>query len=96
MVNMISSASRKVKEGKLVKVEIEYDSNIKKVKITGDFFMIPEEVVDKIEKSMLGLEKDVSMETIVERIETVAKAHNVLMIGIGTYSLAQVIREALN
>ncbi len=58
---MISHASMKVREGKLVKVEVEYDEVIRKIKITGDFFLHPEEILEKIEKSTLGLKKDASM-----------------------------------
>lgn len=93
MVCMI--AKQKVKEGKLVKVEIEYDGSIRKLKITGDFFLHPEDILERIEKSMLGLKKDVSVETIASKIHGIAEAHDAQMIGIGPESLACVIKEAL-
>jgi lipoate-protein ligase A len=93
---MISSASKKVKEGKLVKVEVEHDEVIKKIKITGDFFLLPEDALQTIEKSMLGMEKETGIETIISKIRSVAEIYNVQMIGISPESLAQVIREALN
>ncbi len=92
---MIASASQKVKEGKLVKVEVEYDRIIRRIKITGDFFLHPEDVLDRIEESMIGLEKDASIETIASIIQRIAQAHDAQMIGIGPESLASVIREAL-
>jgi len=45
-------ARQKVKEGKVVKVEVEYDEVIKNIRITGDFFLHPEDILDKIEKSI--------------------------------------------
>ncbi len=88
-------ASQKVKEGKLVKVEVECDKFIKKVKITGDFFLHPEDVLEMIEKSILGLRKDAGKDEIVSRIHKIAEANDVQMIGVSPESLALVIREAL-
>jgi lipoate-protein ligase A len=93
--NMISNASQKVKEGKVVKVEVEYDEVIRKIKITGDFFLHPEEILEKIEKSTLGLNKDTSMEAIASKIQRIVKAHDAQMIGISPESMAAVIKEAL-
>lgn len=88
-------ASQKVREGKLVKVEIECGESISKIKITGDFFLHPEDVLEEIERSMLGLRKDADTEDIASRIRSTAEAHGAQMIGIGAESLASVIKEAL-
>ncbi|CAG0986481.1 hypothetical protein METP3_02389 [Methanosarcinales archaeon] len=91
-----SSQKVKVKEGKIVKVEVELDFDvIKKLRITGDFFLHPEEVLDDIEKSMTGLKKDVSFDTIVFKIQNIVKDHNTQMIGISPESIAEVLRGAL-
>ena len=90
---MIAFAKKKAREGTLVKVEVEYDETIKKLNITGDFFLHPEDVLDEIEKSMIGLEKDVSFDTLVFKIHEIAG--DARMIGISPESLALVIREAL-
>lgn len=92
---MIACSSRKVKEGKIVKVEVDCGAVIKKLKITGDFFLHPEDVLDEIEKSMIGLEKDVSFDTLVLKIHKIARNYDALMIGISPESLAEVMREAL-
>lgn len=92
---MIAYASRKVREGKLVKVEVEYGEVIRKIKITGDFFLHPEEILEKIEKGLLGLKKDASMETIASKIQRIVSAHGAQMIGVSPESLAMVIKEAL-
>ncbi len=92
---MIAYASRKVREGKLVKVEVEYDNAITKLKITGDFFLHPEDILEKIEKSVLGLEKDASIDVIASKIRGIVEAHDAQMIGISPESLAFVIKEAL-
>jgi lipoate-protein ligase A len=88
-------ASQKVREGKLVKVEVECDGFIQKIKITGDFFLHPEDALETIEKNILGLGKDASAEAIASRINEIVEANDVQMMGISTESLALVIREAL-
>ncbi len=88
-------ASQKVREGKLVKVEVECDEFIRKIKITGDFFLHPEDVLEMIEKSIFGLRKDTSTEAIASRINEIAEANDAQLIGISPESLSLVIREAL-
>ncbi len=52
----MNKAQLKVQGGKLVKVQLETeDDKIKKVKITGDFFLHPEELIDDIETSVTGV-----------------------------------------
>ncbi len=92
---MITHSSRKVKEGKIVKVEVECEDVIKKLKITGDFFLHPEDVLDDIEKTMVGLKKDVSFETLFLKIDDIVKNNDARMIGISPESIAEVLREAL-
>ncbi|NJD52030.1 MAG: hypothetical protein FIB07_04100 [Candidatus Methanoperedens sp.] len=92
---MIAHCSRKVKEGKIVKVEVEFDDVIKKLRITGDFFLHPEEVLDDIEKSMVGLKKNVSSDAMVIKIRNIVRDYNTQMIGISPESIAEVLKEAL-
>lgn len=92
---MIAHASRKVKEGKVVKVEVEYDEIIKRIKITGDFFLHPEDVLEKIEKGLIGLKNDASLEIIISKIQEIVDANNAFLIGVSPQSLAFVIKEAM-
>jgi lipoate-protein ligase A len=92
---LIAYAKQKVREGKIVKVEVEYDGFIKNLKITGDFFLHPEDVLDEIEKSLSGLEKEASVEAIASKIHTIMAAHDARMIGVSPESIAEVLKEAL-
>jgi hypothetical protein len=52
-----------LKSQKLIKVSLEYDelnNTIHSITISGDFFLYPEEDIDKLETSLIGtrLEKD--------------------------------------
>ncbi len=92
---MIFQAKQKIKEGKVVKVEVDCDKFIKDIKITGDFFIHPEEILDEIEKSIIGLERSASIETITSKIKSRITDMDIQMIGISPESLALLIREAL-
>ncbi len=92
---MISYAKQKVKEGKVVKVEVEYEDVIENIRITGDFFLHPEDTLEEIEKSIVGMEKDADVKTIVSNIQKAIAAKDVQMIGISPDSIARLIREAL-
>lgn len=92
---MIFQAKQKVKEGKVVKVEVDCDELIRNVRITGDFFLHPEDILEEIEKSMVGLERNADEETIISNILKVIADRDVQMIGISPESIALLIREAL-
>lgn len=92
---MIFQAKQKVKEGKVVKVEVDCDELIRNVMITGDFFLHPEDILEEIEKSMVGLERNADEETIISNILKVIAERDVQMIGISPGSIARLIKEAL-
>jgi lipoate---protein ligase len=92
---MISQTKQKVKEGKVVKVEIDHNSVIKNVRITGDFFLHPEDILGEIEKCIIGLDTSVSEEEILSGIQKAAAGKDVQMIGISPESIALLVREAL-
>ena len=92
---MIFQAKQKVKEGKVVKVEVDCDELIRYVRITGDFFLHPEDILEEIEKSLVGLERNADEVTIVSNILKVIADRDVQMIGISPGSIARLIKEAL-
>jgi len=45
----------KVEGGKMIKVQLaQKDEKIEKIRITGDFFLHPEELIEEIEKMLIG------------------------------------------
>ncbi len=57
--NGILSAKYKVKGGKLLRCSLRLDNNvISSIKITGDFFMYPEEKVESLEEMLTGVERN--------------------------------------
>ena len=57
---MNSKAVYKIPNGKLLKINLNYDKNtkIRHIRITGDFFAHPEESIELIEEELLNVKLD--------------------------------------
>ncbi len=52
---MILTSEYKVPGGKLIRIRMELeDEVIKRIKITGDFFIYPEETIERLEEELTG------------------------------------------
>jgi lipoate-protein ligase A len=51
---MLYEATTKVPGGKLLRVKVEAEDFINAVRISGDFFLHPEEALPAVEKSLIG------------------------------------------
>ncbi|MCK5038521.1 MAG: hypothetical protein KAS16_05430 [Thermoplasmata archaeon] len=93
--NGISKGSSvyKVPEGKLIKVwlEVEVPGNILvDIKLTGDFFIHPEEWIASLENELKGM----SMDDIPGKIIEQAEKDDVQLVGIGTEDIIHAIKLA--
>lgn len=71
----------KIPNGKLIRIRAEVDNKkIENVKITGDFFLYPEEKIESIENSFKG--KILKREEIERTIEKVIKKNKIKLLGI--------------
>lgn len=84
----------KVENGKLLKVFLDYDwraksGSIRRIKITGDFFMHPEESIEQLEKELAGakLERNV----LLEKINDFFREKRIQLFGIDSVSLVTAI-----
>ena len=46
------------KAGKLIKIDLQYDEAIREIKIHGDFFLYPEDAIDKLQHQLIGTRVD--------------------------------------
>ncbi len=77
--NGILRGSLKVKGGKLIKCMIKLkEGKIKEIKISGDFFMHPEEKIEELEKALKGVEFE--KESIEEKLNEILR--DVELVGI--------------
>ncbi len=86
--NGILKGELKVKGGKLIKCTLELDEEkIKRIKITGDFFMYPEDAIEKLEKALQGTQFD--EEEISKKVKEALK--DVELIGVAMKDFVDVI-----
>ena len=83
-------AEYKVKGGKLIRVHLTIENGkIKHIKITGDFFLHPEEVIEDIEEALRGQLLD--EQKISSIIEDVLERKQAVMLGVSPQDFARCI-----
>jgi lipoate-protein ligase A len=88
-------ATEKVAGGKLLRVKVDCSDVIKHVSITGDFFLHPEEGIEKIESAIFGLNVNDSEEKITDIIKEVIEENGIELIGIDAEAIARNIKAAM-
>jgi lipoate-protein ligase A len=88
-------AEYKVPGGKLVSVKLKCGAKIVKINVLGDFFLYPEEALQKIEKSLIGTSKEATEKELTEKIAAVASENKTEMIGVTPQAIAHTIRMAI-
>lgn len=90
---MIKKSIYKIPDGKLVKIDLEEENGmIEKIKITGDFFMHPEEIITTLEENLAGCR--VSKEDLIKNLDNFWKDYKVICFGITSQGLASAILMA--
>ena len=90
LVMLMGRASYKVKGGKLIKVQlIEREGVIEDVRIMGDFFLHPEEVIEEVESSLIGQPLDEGV--LAELIESLLRERDATLLGATPKDLAKCI-----
>ncbi|MBS7614552.1 hypothetical protein KEJ18_02305 [Candidatus Bathyarchaeota archaeon] len=86
----MNKAQLKVEGGKLIKIQLEtVDDKIKKVKITGDFFLHPEELIDDMERTVTGASLD--EKAIADRIKKFILRNKAVLLGASPEDFAKCI-----
>ena len=80
------------KDGKVVQVSVDYGNVINSVKITGDFFIHPEEGVIELEEALKGFDLSNPDEKMLEVIKKATK--EMQLVGIRPETLVNLIRRA--
>ena len=88
--DMRSQSVYKVPQGKLLKIFLEYDeknNRIYEIKITGDFFVYPEEAIELMETKL----KNTLMERaqLLEKIQSIIAEYHIQFIGVDPEGLTQ-------
>lgn len=80
----------KVPNGKLLKIFLELSGNkISGLKITGDFFLYPEDAIEKIENTLIG--KKIVEAELIATIKILQKNSSIEFFGVDAESIAKAI-----
>jgi lipoate-protein ligase A len=90
------SAEMKVKGGKFVRVRIAHEGGVTfQIHITGDFFVHPEEGLEFIERSLVGLRVPSTIEIVERIVNEVLADERITVIGFSSSDLANLVVGAL-
>ncbi len=87
---MQSQSTYKVPNGKLLKISLEYDETrnvIRHIRITGDFFVYPEETIELIEKNLRNTA--LNQESVLKKISSIIHKHHIECIGLNAEGLTK-------
>ncbi len=80
------------KAGKLIKIDLKYDETINEIKIHGDFFLYPEDSIEKLQQQLVGTRID--KQAIKERIDAILRQELIESFGFTSEQLAEAILGA--
>jgi lipoate-protein ligase A len=92
---MKGKSVKKVPGGKLIRVDVEYGEIIEQVKITGDFFLHPEDCLTAIEESLKGSRLPIDKPRLQGKIEGVLKVQQADLIGVSVEDIITTLEEAI-
>jgi len=93
---MIAKVSEKVAGGKLVRLELEHDgSRITQAKITGDFFMHPEDSIVELENTLVGMDMNASEAEITAKLSSVINSNSIELVGFSAETIARLAKSAM-
>lgn len=92
---LIGRAAEKIHGGKLVKAEVDFAHSVNSVKITGDFFLHPEESIEKIERCMRGMDSDLTQEKVADMVKRTVESHGIILFGVTEDAIARVVKQAM-
>ncbi len=90
------SAEMKVRGGKFVRVRIAHEGGVVfEIHFTGDFFVHPEEGLESIERSLVGLRVPSTVENVERILNEVLANERITVIGFSSADLSNLVAGAL-
>ena len=89
------NVTKKIIGGKLVRIDVVFDERIETVKITGDFFLHPEDTLEEIVDVLEGVLLPLRHDEMVQKVEAILKKNNAQLIGAGADDLIMILEEAV-
>ncbi len=89
------TATRKVPGGKLLRIDVAYTDTIQSLKLTGDFFLHPEDTLDEITAALTGLVLPLDERAAQQAVEAALQARDAQLIGATAGDIILTLQEAL-
>ncbi|HEY3343557.1 MAG TPA: hypothetical protein VGJ97_01440 [Anaerolineaceae bacterium] len=89
------SSTRKIPGGKLIRVDASFLERVEGVKITGDFFLHPEETLERIEACLVGAALPLDRAGLVGCIEACLRDDQAELIGVDPTDIVDTLAEAV-
>lgn len=82
--------------GKLVRLQIEHSHfDVEHIRISGDFFLHPEESLGDLEAALVHFSRDISVDRLKEKIDKALEMRSAELVGLDTRTLATIIHAAI-
>jgi hypothetical protein len=81
------------KFGKLLQIETTFDETINALKITGDFFMHPEDTLEEIVSGIIGMQVPIQKEEMTKKLNSIIDQYQAELIGISTEDIVNTLDE---
>ena len=82
------------KFGKLLRLDVTYSEKIESLKITGDFFLHPEETLDQISEELTGVAVPIQKELLFRKIKYIMDSNEAEIISITLEDILNTLDEA--
>ena len=89
------SITKKIIGGKLVRIDITFDERIKTAKLTGDFFLHPEDTLEDIVEVLIGASVPIQHEELRNKIEAVLEMKDAQLIGASAEDIVNILKEVV-
>lgn len=90
-----TNIKKKIPGGKFIRIDISYTDKIEDVKITGDFFLHPENIILSIEEEIRNLYVPINKPSLIDRLNRVIEKKNAFLVGISTIDIVNLLGECL-
>lgn len=87
-----NSVTRKF--GKMIRMDVTFGDQIMNLKITGDFFLHPEETLDLIVLELTGVSVPVQKELLTQKINQILNNQEADLIGVTAEDIINTLEEA--
>lgn len=83
------------KFGKLLRLDVNYDDRIEQLKITGDFFLHPEDTLEKIVSELTGVALPFNKVELIIKVKFVLADNEAELIGISAEDIVNLLEEVV-